>query len=126
MNLTVLVGRLVADPEMRSTNSGKTVVNFRLAVDRQGKAIEGQPTADFFNCVAWGKTGEIIHQYFFKGKQIAIRGRLQNHNYTDRHGIKQYTINIIVETFDFIGKKDDGSNAGNLPDVFDDDDNVPF
>lgn len=76
----ILIGRLTADPEIRQTNSGKTVASYRLAVDRNVKT-EGQPEADFINCTAWGKTGEFAEKYLRKGMKIAIEGRIQTGSY---------------------------------------------
>ncbi|WP_276924246.1 single-stranded DNA-binding protein [Faecalibaculum rodentium] len=77
MNITNLTGRLTKDIELRTTQSGKTVANFTLAVNRRFKS-HGQPDADFFRCQAWGKTAEVLHQYTHKGSQIGVTGRLQN------------------------------------------------
>lgn len=116
MNKVTLVGRLARDPELRSTNSGTSVCSFSVAVDRRYKR-DGQPGADFFNCTAWGKTGKIINQYLKKGRQIALEGRLENHSY-EKDGHKLTATNVIVESFDFIGKKDDDTGVsidGDLP-----------
>lgn len=108
MNKVVMVGRLAQDPKLFSTTNGNSVCSFSIAVDRRRKA-EGQPTADFFNVTAWGKTGEIIHQYLNKGRQIAIEGRLENRSYTDKQGNKRTATDIILDNFDFVGggKKED-------------------
>ena len=115
MNKVVMVGRLAQDPKLFSTTNGNSVCSFSIAVDRRRKA-EGQPTADFFNCTAWGKIGENINQYLKKGRQIALEGRLENHSY-EKDGHKITATDVIVESFDFIGKKDDtGVNIdGDLP-----------
>lgn len=104
-----MVGRLANDPELRTTQSGKSVCSFPLAVDRKYKH-EGQPTADFFKCTAWGRIAEVIDQYMTKGKQIAISGRLQTGSY-EKDGVKHYTTDIIVEKMDFIGSKNDQSRS---------------
>lgn len=110
MNKVTLVGRLAKDPELRTTNTGKSVCSFSVAVDRRFKQ-EGQPTADFFTVTAWGKQGEVINQYMAKGRQIALSGRLQNRTYEDKEGIKRNVVDVILEEFDFIGSKsDDGTN----------------
>ena len=79
MNVVILVGRLTKDPELRTTGNGKSVTSFSVAVDRQFKQ-EGQPTADFFNVVAWGRQAEVINQYLRKGRENAVRGRHQTRN----------------------------------------------
>lgn len=104
MNKWIGTGRLTNDPELRHTQSGKSVCSFTIATDRQIKT-EGLPTADFFNCVAWNKTGEFISQWFQKGKMIAIDGRLQNRNWDDNDGKKHYATEIIIDNAEFCGDK---------------------
>ena len=83
MNKVILMGRLTRDPEVRYTTTNNTLVcTFSLAVNRRFKQ-EGQPDADFFNIVAWSKTGEFCSKYFKKGQQVAVEGRLQTRNYDD-------------------------------------------
>lgn len=136
MNRVILVGRFARDPELRTTNTGKSVATFPLAVDRRFKQ-EGQPTADFFNIVAWGKQAETICQYLGKGRQIALTGRLQSRSYDAQDGTKKYVTEVILEEFDFIGSKNDsptpadagGFNSLDLGDDFSlmaDDDEPPF
>ena len=134
MNRVILVGRFARDPELRTTNTGKSVATFSLAVDRRFKQ-EGQPTADFFNIVAWGKQAETICQYLGKGRQIALTGRLQSRSYDAQDGTKKYVTEVILEEFDFIGSKNDspapadGLNSLDLGDDFSlmaDDDEPPF
>ena len=106
MNKVILVGRLARDPELRTTNTGKSVATFSLAVDRRFKQ-EGQPEADFHNIVAWGKQSETICQYLGKGRQIALTGRLQSRSYEAQDGTKRYVTEVVMEEFDFIGNKSD-------------------
>lgn len=114
MNKVILVGRLARDPELRTTGSGKSVATFSLAVDRRYKA-EGQPTADFFNIVAWGKQAETICQYLGKGRQIALTGRLQSRSYDAQDGSKRYVTEVVLEEFDFIGSKNDSAPQNSQP-----------
>lgn len=102
-----------------------------MAVNRQFKR-EGQPEADFLNCIAFGKTGETIAQHFIKGKQIAIIGSIQTGSYDAKDGTKRYTTDIVVDSFDFIGSGDKSSNnnkeqvsTNNKP-VKEDDDLTPI
>lgn len=111
MNKVVLVGRLARDPELRTTTTGKSVSSFSIAVDRRYKQ-EGQPTADFFNVVAWGRQAEIINQYLGKGREIAINGRLQSRSYVAKDGTKRYVTEVVLEEFDFIGGRNSGGNNG--------------
>lgn len=108
MNLVMLIGRLVRDPEIRYTqgDQGTMIASFSLAVDRRYKR-EGQPTADFINCKAFGKTAEIIEKYCTKGKQIAINGEIQTGSYTNKEGNKVYTTDIIVNQMQLLGSAND-------------------
>ena len=112
MNKSILIGRLVRDAEIRYTSGEKPTViaSFSLAVDRKFKQ-DGQPTADFINCKAFGKVAELVEKYVSKGSKIAITGRIQTGNYTNKDGIKVYTTDVIVEEIEFCESK--GSNASN-------------
>jgi single-strand DNA-binding protein len=111
MNKVILIGRLCADVEVRRTNSGKAVASYRLAVDRQFKQ-EGQPEADFLNCVAFGNNGEFAGKYLNKGMKIAIEGRIQTRTYDDKDGKKVYVTEIIVDRHEFCEKKAESSANG--------------
>lgn len=101
MNKVELIGRLTADPELRYTQSNKSVSSFSVAVN---KKVNGENSADFINCVAWNTTAEFISKYFKKGQAIALVGRLQNRNYEDDRG-KHYITEVIVEEAEFVGNK---------------------
>lgn len=111
MNVVVLVGRLTQDPELRSTQSGRNVCSFNIAVDRRFKS-PGQPDADFFRVVAWQRQAELICQYLSKGSQIAIQGHLQSSSYQDKNNVTHYVTDVILENFDFIGSRNNNNNAG--------------
>lgn len=111
MNKVILVGRFTRDPDLRTTTTGKSVATFSLAVDRRYKQ-EGQPTADFFNIVAWGRQAEVICRYLGKGRQIALSGHLQSRSYDGKDGVKRYVTEVVLEDFDFIGSKNDGGGSG--------------
>lgn len=111
MNVVILVGRLTRDPELRTTSTGKAVCTFSVAVNRQFKQ-EGQPDADFFNVVAWGRQAEVIHQYLRKGREIALRGRLQTRSYQAQDGSRRYVTEVVLESFDFIGGRNDTQPSG--------------
>ncbi len=122
-NQVTLVGRLVADPEMRYTQSGVPVVSFRLAVDREFKNADGKRDTDFINCTAWRKVAEIVQQYTKKGSLILVSGSLQQDNY-EKDGEKRYTVKVVVDKIRLLGGKGNGSqNAdGSPPDESD----LPF
>ena len=111
MNKVIMLGRLVRDPEVRRAMSDdKTIARFSIAVPRRFKR-EGEPEADFFNCVAFGKTGDFIEKYFTQGKQIAITGRVENDNYTNKDGQKVYGTRILVEECDFCGSAGESATS---------------
>jgi single-strand DNA-binding protein len=107
MNKVILIGRPTNDPEVRysQTAQGNTAIaRFSLAVDRKFKK-DGEQTADFINCVAFGKNGEFAEKYLRKGTKIAVEGRIQTGSYTNKDGQKVYTTDIVVEGFEFCESK---------------------
>ena len=105
LNSVTLMGRLVADPELKTTQNGTSVVSFRLAVERN-YAPQGQEwQADFIPCVAWRQTAEFIGKYFTKGRMIAVEGSLQSRNYEDKNGQKRTAIEVIVDQAYFADSK---------------------
>lgn len=106
MNKCIFVGRITRDPEVRvsSGDTATTVARYSLAVDRKFKR-DGDQTADFINCVAFGKNGEFAEKYLHKGMKIAIVGRIQTGSYTNKEGQKVYTTDIIVEEHEFVEAK---------------------
>ena len=109
MNKVILLGRLTRDPEVRYTNGNNTLVaSFGLAVNRRFVKEGEERQADYFNIVAWGKLGEHCSNYFKKGQQVGIIGRLQTRNYDDKDGKKVYVTEVIAEeTYFADSKKDD-------------------
>lgn len=112
MNKVILMGRLCADPEVRySQNENQTAVaRYRLAVDRRFKR-EGDQTADFIPCVAFGKAAQFAEYYLHRGTKIIITGRIQTGSYTNRDGQKVYTTDVVVEEQEFAESK--SASAGN-------------
>lgn len=110
MNHVVLMGRLTKDPEIRYTNSGKTVGSFSIAVNRRFKS-DGQPEADFFNCVTFGKQAEFVEKYLHKGTKILLDGEVQNNNYKDKDGVTHYSVSIIVDEIEFAESKSQNNNS---------------
>ena len=104
------MGRLTKDPEIRYTQNNMPVANFSIAVSRRFAKENDEVKADFFNVIAWNKTGEFVGKYFKKGQQIAVVGRLQNRNWDDQNGQKHYATDIIAEEVDFAGSKADTNN----------------
>lgn len=115
MNNLAIIGRLVRNPELRRTQSDITVASFRIAVDR-----EYSDGTDFFDVVAWRKTGEFVVKYFKQGQKIAIVGRIQNRNWEDKEGNKRSTMEIIAEHVDFAGDKKNESSGTKMQELPDD------
>lgn len=111
MNKVILMGRLTKDPEISTSTSGTTFGRFDIAVDRKFKK-EGEPDADFFGCVVFGKQAEFCENYLHKGTKVLISGRVQNNNYTNKDGVKIYSVKIMVEEIEFAESKGQGSNQG--------------
>lgn len=110
MNCVNLIGRLTKDPDIKYTQTNNTAIaNFTLAVNRRFTK-EGQPTADFINIVAWGKTGEFCSKYFQKGMQVAIQGRIQTRTWDDDQGQKHYATEVIAEQCFFADSKRESQN----------------
>lgn len=106
MNKVILIGRVVRDAEIRYSQGANTtcVARYTLAVDRKFKQ-EGQPSADFINCIAFGKLGEFAEKYLHKGVKISIVGRIQTGSYTNKDGQKVYTTDVVVEEQEFAESK---------------------
>ena len=110
-NKVILLGNMVADPELRQTQSGKSVCSFRIAVGRgYGRNNDEETNTDFFSVTAWDRTAEFVSRYFKKGNAILVCGRLQNRSYTDNQGQKRTVTEVVADEVTF------GSQAsGNAP-----------
>ena len=108
MNSVSLMGRLIADPELKTTQNGISYCRFTIAVNRYSK--DGEDTADFISCVAWRSTAEFICKYFLKGNKIALSGSIQTGSYTDKDGRKVYTTDVNTDKVFFCESKKDGDN----------------
>ncbi len=105
MNKTILIGRNVKEIEYRTTTSGKGVTAFTIAVNRDFKNANGETEADFINCVAYGKTAELLSKYVKKGDRLAVEGRIQTRNYDNQEGKKVYVTEVIVQNIEFLEPK---------------------
>ena len=103
-NLVVLSGRLTADPEVKTTQSGVSVVSFCIAVQRRYKSGE-EPITDFINIVAWRHTADFVSQYFKKGNMIGIEGSIQTRKYTDRDGNNRVAFEVLASNVQFVESK---------------------
>jgi single-strand DNA-binding protein len=111
MNRAMLIGRLTAKPELRYTNSNVPFARFTIAVNRQFNNQDGNREADFINIIAWRKQAEVICNYFDKGNQIAIEGRIQTGSYDDKDGNKRYTTDVVLDQFHFIESRAQRENG---------------
>ena len=110
-NRIILMGRLTKDPELKTTQSGVTMCRFSIAVDRAYSKGQEKQT-DFFDITAWRQTAEFVSKYFSKGRMILVEGKLQNNNYTDQNGVKQYRNAIIADSVSFCGDKSNNQQNG--------------
>ncbi len=104
MNKVIMMGRLTKEPDIRYANNGTTIGKISLAVDRRFKQ-EGQPDADFFNCVTFGKQAEFVEKFLHKGTKILISGQVQNNNYTNKDGQTVYSTQILIDEIEFAESK---------------------
>lgn len=111
MNKVIIMGRLVRDPDIRYSQgeNASCIARYTLAVDRKYKR-DNEPTADFINCIAFGKLGEFAEKYLHKGTKIAVTGRIQTGSYTNKDGQKVYTTDVVVEEQEFCESKSQQSN----------------
>ena len=110
MNKVIMIARLVKDPDVRYSQAAEpmAIAKFSIAVSRK-KKNDGEPDADFFNVTAFGKLGEFVEKYLKQGTKIALSGKIQNNNYTDKNGVKKYGVEIIAEEIEFAGAKKEES-----------------
>lgn len=122
MNKVILCGRLTKDPEVRYSQGGEpmAIARYTLAVDRRrGRNTgDGEQTADFISCVAFGKSGEFAEKYLKKGTKMIISGRIQTGSYTNKDGVKVYTTEVVVEDQEFAESKNSSSNGGSYGDNY--------
>lgn len=105
LNKVILMGRLTADPEVRQTPNGISVLSFSIAVDRNYSKAEKK--TDFINLVAWRQTAEFIGRFFTKGQMIAVEGSIQTRNYEDKTGAKRTAFEVVVDQAHFTGGKNE-------------------
>jgi single-strand DNA-binding protein len=111
LNVVAIIGRMVKDPELKTTNSGKSVCSFRIANDSGYKDASGQSQTNWLDVTAWGKTAEFVCKYFPKGALIAIDGRLQTRSYQDKNGQNRTSVEIVAQNVNFCGSKESTSPA---------------
>lgn len=146
LNCAVIMGRLTADPELKTTQSGISVVSFSVAVDRSFVRKGEERQTDFINVVAWRQTAEFVSRYFRKGSMIAVQGSIQTRKYVDKNGNNRVAVEIVADNVSFCGSKSESgmeggyapvdnapasaayANAGanDFEELPDDEDNLPF
>lgn len=111
LNRVVLIGRLVRDPELRTTNTGKNVANFTIAVDKRIKPQDPDaPTADFFRVTAWNQSADFISNYGGKGRLVAVDGRLESRKYVDKEGNNRESVEIVADNLNLLDKRSDNDD----------------
>ncbi|MGE9943472.1 single-stranded DNA-binding protein [Phascolarctobacterium succinatutens] len=127
MNNIVLLGRLTKDADIRSTQSGKVVASFTLAVDRP-YTQNGKREVDFIACQIWGKSAEVLGKSVHKGQRILLEGRLQIRQYTDKNGNKRTAAEVVADRFEFIERKEQTEPQGmeNFGQQMPFDEEIPF
>lgn len=137
LNCVVMNGRLVNEPELKTTPSGISVVSFTIAVARDFVKAGEERQSDFIDIVAWRNTAEFVNRFFFKGSLIAIQGVLQTRNYEDKNGNKRKAVEVVADKVNFCGGKTEGKtdeltdeqkkeNLDNIRSAIEDDDSLPF
>lgn len=109
LNRVILMGRLVSDPELKTTSSGISVTSFRIAVDRSYVKAGAERQTDFFDIVCWRSTAEFVCRYFFKGSLIALEGQLQSRTYQAKDGSNRYVVEVVADNVSFTGERREGS-----------------
>lgn len=115
LNRIIIMGRLVRDPELRTTQSGVPVTSFTLAVDRNSKSQNGERDTDFIDAVAWRQTAEFACRYFGKGRMAVVEGKLQTRDWKDRDGNNRRTVEVIADSVYFGDSKRDSGQAYSTP-----------
>ena len=112
INRVVLVGRITKDIDLRKTPNGASVVQFTIACNRRVKQ-QGQPDADFINCVAWNRVADLMSQYLRKGALIGVEGRIQTRSYDDRDGKRVYVTEVVADSVQFLESKQTSQQTNN-------------
>lgn len=111
-NKVILIGNLVADPELKKTPTDVSVTSIRIAVSRRFAGKDGNTPTDFFDVVCWRATAEFVCKYFTKGRSILVCGQLQQRSWTDQNGQKRYAVEVVADEVGFVDKKTDSSSQG--------------
>lgn len=115
LNRVILMGRLVADPELKTTNTGVSVTSFRIAVDRSYVKSGEERKADFIDIVCWRQTAEFVCRYFGKGSLIAVEGQLQSRTFQAKDGTNRYVVEVVADNVSFTGERRDSGASYPAP-----------
>ncbi len=115
LNRVILMGRLVSDPELKTTGTGISVTSFRIAVDRSYVKSGEERKADFFDIVCWRGTAEFVCRYFGKGSLIAVEGQLQSRTYQAKDGTNRYVVEVVADNVSFTGERRENAGGYNQP-----------
>lgn len=110
-NKAILIGRLTADPELKTIPSGASVCTFRIACDRRFTGKDGERKTDFITIVAWRQTAEFVSRFFTKGKLIGVDGSIQTRDYTDKEGNKRTAFEVVADNCFFVGSKSESGGG---------------
>ena len=113
MNKVIMIGNLANDPEARTTQSGISQSTFRIAVQRRFANAQGVREADFFTVIAWRQTADFCNRYLSKGRRIAVEGSIQNRSYDAQDGSKRYVTEIIADSVEALGSRDEAAGRAN-------------
>ena len=111
MNKVILTGNLANDPESRTTQSGVAQCSFRIAVQRRFKGANGERETDFLSVVCWRQTAEFAQRYLAKGRKVAVEGSIQTRSYAAQDGSKRYVTEIIADSVEAVGGREDGAQG---------------
>jgi single-strand DNA-binding protein len=111
LNKAILMGNMVADPELKQTPAGVSVCSFRIGVQRRFKDANGQYASDFINIVAWRQQAEFVSKYFRKGSSVVVVGSIQTRDYTDQQGNKRYVTEVVADEVSFGASKGESQSA---------------
>lgn len=115
LNRVILMGRLVSDPELKTTGTGVSVTSFRIAVDRSYVKSGEERKADFFDIVCWRNTAEFVCRYFGKGSLIAVEGQLQSRTYQAKDGTNRYVVEVVADNVSFTGERRENAGGYSQP-----------
>ena len=117
LNKVILVGRMTADVELKTTQNGTSVTSFTVAVNRRFQK-DTEQTADFINCVAWKQTAEFLANHFHKGSSVCVVGSIQTRSYTTQNGEKRYATEVIADEVRFVDSKSDNTSSAPAPTTY--------